>query len=109
MIEGPETPLKFRTVTFADIASSYLPQSDLLLLCQAEFPLRLGSQDNGHRDEWGVFLYVPDEDSLSDLLVECLRLGASKKFADMIHELAMQNIPYVRIHQDGYAVEEYTA
>ena len=102
--------MKFATMQYADVATHYLPESDLPKLETAPCHLaevtgrRLPS--DSVKIEYGSIFWVPsDKAGWATFEAEALQFGMSDRFISIMREAHLQKIPYIRFDCDGEEVE----
>lgn len=97
-----KTPLKFETIPYADVSTSYLEPADLELIGNSALEGHIFEHDEG----WGTIFYVPLEGEILDsYLTAWQAAGLSQRFITIMTELACQKIQYVRFDADGGEIE----
>jgi hypothetical protein len=103
--------VKFETISYADISTSYLERSDLDLIGESECPGHLAELDGKEGDFFHTPHIADGVEGKADYQKRCKAYGLSDRFVQIMLELDSQEIRYVRFDSDGGEVEglEYCA
>ena len=83
---------------FADVSTSYLPDSDLTLLESGKTPLHMAAMDSG---DGSLFVVPETPEVLADMTNQCVEAGLSRAFCRILAELSEQGVYYVLFSQEG--------
>lgn len=91
----------FTRLEMATVSTKDLDNTDLALLLLTDMPLHLANLDG----DYGSMFTVPDGGLLEMEISSMAHSGFSVRFQDIIRELSMQGIPYVRFDTSGPRLE----